>query len=152
MPLSQAPDGPLPAGRHAVATVVRISCAGAVVTRDDGRILVVRRGREPSKGLWSIPGGRVEPGEDLAAAAAREVREESGLTVVVGALLGRVVLPAGDDEYDVADFAADVVGDPDAAVAGDDAAEVRWVAREDFEALQSSPGLAAELAAWNVWG
>jgi ADP-ribose pyrophosphatase YjhB (NUDIX family) len=131
---------------------MRIACAGSVVSRGDGRILVIRRGREPSKGLWSIPGGRVEPGEDLAAAAAREVREETGLSVVVGAQLGRVVLPAGDDEYDVTDFAADVVGDPDAAVAGDDAVEVRWVAREEFESLATSPGLAAELAAWNVWG
>ena len=121
------------------------------MSRADGRILVIRRGREPSRGLWSIPGGRVEPGEHLAAAAAREVLEETGLTVVVELALGRVLLPAGDDEYDVTDFAAIVVGDPDAAVAGDDAADVRWVDRTDLETLDTSPGLVDSLAAWGVW-
>jgi 8-oxo-dGTP pyrophosphatase MutT (NUDIX family) len=93
----------------------------------------------------------VEPGEELAAAAAREVREETGLTIVVTAVLGRVLLPAGDDEYDVTDFAATVVGDPDAAVAGDDADEVRWVNRAELDELDTSPGLAAHLSGWGVW-
>ena len=129
-----------------------VPCAGAVVRRDDGRILVVQRGHAPSQGLWSIPGGRVEPGEDLVTTAAREVREETGLTVVVGPTLGRVRLPAaGGDEYDVTDFAASVVGDPDAAAAGDDAADVRWVGRADLQSLDTSPDLAATLAAWGVW-
>jgi 8-oxo-dGTP diphosphatase len=130
---------------------MRVPCAGAVVTRDDGRILVIRRGREPSRGRWSIPGGRVEDGEDRAAAAAREVREETGLAVVVRAELGRVLLPAGDDDYDVIDFAATVVGDPDTAVAGDDADEVRWVDRAELESLDTSPGLTQHLASWGVW-
>jgi 8-oxo-dGTP diphosphatase len=130
---------------------MRVPCAGAVVRRDDGRILVVLRGHAPSQGLWSIPGGRVEPGEDHAAAAVREVLEETGLAVVVGAPLGSVVLPAGDDEYVVTDFAATVVGDPDAAVAGDDAAAVRWVTRSDLDALDTSPGVAKTLAHWGVW-
>jgi 8-oxo-dGTP diphosphatase len=131
---------------------MRVPCAGAVVTRADGRILVIRRGREPSRGLWSIPGGRVEDGENFATAAAREVREETGLTVTVGAVLGRVSLPAGDDEYDVTDFAATVVGDPDTAVAGDDATDVRWVTRTELDSLETSPGLAALLDGWGVWG
>jgi ADP-ribose pyrophosphatase YjhB (NUDIX family) len=131
---------------------MRVPCAGAVVSREDGRILVIRRGNEPSKGLWSIPGGRVEPDEDLPGAAAREVREETGLTVAVGAALGTVVLPAGDDEYQVTDFAAQVVGDPDAFAAADDATEVRWVDRTELEALETSPGLTDHLAAWRVWG
>jgi ADP-ribose pyrophosphatase YjhB (NUDIX family) len=130
---------------------MRIACAGAVVRRADGRLLVIRRAREPSRGLWSIPGGRAEAGESLPEAAAREALEETGLTVEIGAALGRVLLPAGEDEYDVTDFAATVIGEPDAARAGDDAAEVRWITRAELEALDTSPGLTAHLAAWKVW-
>jgi 8-oxo-dGTP diphosphatase len=129
-----------------------VACAGAVVRRDDGRILVIQRAHAPSQGLWSIPGGRVEAGETPAEAARREVREETGLEIDVAGLLGRVLLPAGNDvEYDVSDFTALVVGDPDAACAGDDAADVRWVTRTEFLALPTSPGLAAELDGWRVW-
>jgi 8-oxo-dGTP pyrophosphatase MutT (NUDIX family) len=130
---------------------MKVRCAGAVVRRDDGRILVIRRAHAPARGRWSIPGGRVEPGEDLATAAAREVHEETGLTVVIGRALGRLALPAGDDEYDVTDFAATVVGDPDAAVAGDDADDVRWVDREELGVLETSPHLVPTLGQWGVW-
>ncbi len=51
---------------------------GAVVV-DEGRVLLVRRGREPLKGQWSLPGGMLELGEGLTAGVVREVREETGL-------------------------------------------------------------------------
>src|SRR3954469_11079883 len=85
----------------------RVVCAGAVVRDAAGRLLLVRRGREPSIGLWSLPGGRVEPGETAEQAAAREVLEETGLDVKVGSLLKMVDLPGN---YRVHDFAASVVG------------------------------------------
>src|SRR5579859_374033 len=58
----------------------REPCAGGIVHDGDGRLLVVRRGRPPSAGRWSVPGGRCRPGEPAADACVREVAEETGLT------------------------------------------------------------------------
>ena len=66
---------------------------GAVVMRDDNHLLMVRRGKEPAKGLWSLPGGRLEHGEYIAGAVAREVKEETGLEVEVGRLAGIFEVP-----------------------------------------------------------
>lgn len=109
--------------------------------RDEaGRILLVRRGHAPSQGLWSVPGGRIEPGETAEQAAAREVREETGLDVRIGRLLATVEI--GD--YVVHDFAAEVVGGR--MQAGDDASDVRWCSLDDAALLPLTPGLLAELA------
>src|SRR4051794_11641248 len=83
-----------------------VVCAGAVIRDDAGRLLLIRRGRQPSLGLWSLPGGRVEAGESPSQAAAREVREETGLVVEVGALVGSVEI----GPCLVHDFAATVTG------------------------------------------
>src|SRR3954451_8848815 len=85
-----------------------VECAGAVVRDERGRLLLVRRGRPPAAGLWSLPGGRIEPGETAAAAAAREVREETGLEVEIGAVLITAIV--GDGVFRVQDFAARVLG------------------------------------------
>jgi 8-oxo-dGTP diphosphatase len=62
----------------------RILAAAAVVREESGRFLLIKRGKAPEAGLWTFPGGRVEPGETLRQAAAREVREETSLLVEVG--------------------------------------------------------------------
>ncbi|WP_438855802.1 NUDIX hydrolase [Agromyces sp. M3QZ16-3] len=112
-----------------------VPAAGAVITDDDGRVLLVRRGAPPQRGRWSVPGGRLEPGESFADAAAREVLEETGLRVAVGRELWRLRLPAGDArEFDVHDFAATVVGG--ALAAGDDAADARWFAPDEVHRLR----------------
>lgn len=110
-------------------------CAGAVVLDDAGRLLLIRRGRAPSAGLWSLPGGRVEAGEDAAQAAAREVREETGLDVRIGALLATVEI--GD--YLVHDFAAEVLGGE--LRAGDDATDARWCTFDEARLLPLTAGL-----------
>ncbi len=116
-----------------------MSCAGAVVVDDEGRVLLVRRANEPSRGLWSIPGGRVEPGESARECARREVREETGLDVEVGELLATVDL----GPYVVDDFRARVVGGT--LVAGDDASDVAFVEPAALRDLPLSPGLVAFL-------
>jgi 8-oxo-dGTP diphosphatase len=130
----------------------RVPCVGVVVLDGRGRLLVIRRGHAPSAGMWSIPGGRVEPGEGLEAAAAREACEETGLEVVVGAVAGRLELPGIDDQvYDVTDFTATVADPAAVASPGDDATEVRWVTRDELAALDTSPGLVDTLESWRVW-
>jgi len=126
-----------------------VPCVGAVVRDDAGRLLLIRRGHEPSRGLWSLPGGRVEPGEALEAAVVREVREETGLEVRVGAAVGSVLIPAGAVVYDVTDFACTPL-DAAAPVAGDDADDVAWVDATDLDGLACTPRLVETLREWGV--
>ncbi len=130
---------------------MRVPCVGAVVTDDAGRIVVVRRGQAPSEGLWSLPGGRVEPGETLVEAVRREVREETGLEVDVHQVVGRVDIAHDAVVYDVSDFAATVRGTPSPLVCGDDAVDARWVTRHELAQLHTSPGLLDTLEQWRVW-
>lgn len=128
-------------------------CAGAIVSDARGRILVVRRGTEPGRGRWSVPGGRVEEGETAAAAAVREVAEETGLNVVVEGYAGSVERPGRDGVvYLIDDFHARVpVGaDPRAVRAGDDADDVRWVYPEQLRELPCVEGLLETLESWRV--
>jgi 8-oxo-dGTP diphosphatase len=104
--------------------------ASAVIVAD-GAILLVQRGHEPQLGRWSVPGGRVEPGETLAGAAAREAYEETGLEVRIGAELWDLTITDGDRTYEVHDFAATVTGG--SLRAGDDAADVRWIPLDELD-------------------
>jgi 8-oxo-dGTP diphosphatase len=130
--------------------VRRIPCVGAVIKDPDGRLLLIKRGHEPGAGLWSLPGGRIEPGETDQQAVAREVLEETNLRVRCGRLLGTAELPApGGAVIDVSDYLAVVTGGELAA--GDDAADVRWVAAADMAGLPLTSGLADYLMAWGAY-
>jgi 8-oxo-dGTP diphosphatase len=118
---------------------------GAVVL-DGARVLLVKRGQEPLKGQWSLPGGAVETGETLHAALVREVREETCLEVEVGPVvevLDSIRLDAeGRTEYHyiIIDYACRVrAGTSPLAACGSDAAAVEWVDAADLESFQVTP-------------
>ena len=128
-----------------------VPCVGALVLDDAGRLLLVRRAREPSRGLWSLPGGRVEPGEADADAVAREVLEETGLRVHVGALLGSVRIPAGDAVvYAVSDYRCTLAVPGQQTRAGDDADDVLFADAATLEALPCTPLLLETLRGWGA--
>ncbi len=106
---------------------VEIEVAGAIVFRDDGAVLLVKRGRAPSAGTWSLPGGRIEQGETPEAAAVREVREETGLVVHEPRHLEIVRIEDSDVTYLIHEIVCEISGDAIALVPGDDAAAAEWV-------------------------
>ncbi|MCU1655974.1 MAG: ADP-ribose pyrophosphatase-like protein [Pseudonocardiales bacterium] len=128
---------------------LRQPCAGAIVFDDQRRLLLIKRGRPPSQGSWSVPGGRCRPGEAERDACAREVVEETGLVVRVLHLAGRVERtgPAGE-VFDIADFVCEVLGG--SLRAGDDADEARWATRDELASLELVPGLLDALSGWGL--
>jgi 8-oxo-dGTP diphosphatase len=121
-----------------------------VIKDPAGRLLLIKRGHEPGAGLWSLPGGRIEPGETDQQAVAREVLEETSLLVECRRLLGTVELPGpGETVIVVSDYLAEVTGGELAA--GDDAADARWVAAADLDGLPLTSGLAGYLTAWDAY-
>lgn len=115
-------------------------CVGAICVLDE-KLLLVRRGHGPAAGLWSVPGGRVERGELLAEAVLRELREETGMDGVCGALVGLVERLDDENHFVIADFEVTLL-DGQEAVAGDDAAEVRWVPLHEVAEQPLVEGLA----------
>jgi ADP-ribose pyrophosphatase YjhB (NUDIX family) len=108
---------------------------GAVVVDRAGRVLLVRRGRPPSVGSWTLPGGRIEPGETPEAAVLREVLEETGVAARVVCSLGVVAVAREGFSYAIHEHLLVPVASHATPVAGDDAAEARWVAPDDLAAL-----------------
>jgi ADP-ribose pyrophosphatase YjhB (NUDIX family) len=129
-------------------------CAGALVTRD-GRLLLVRRAHEPWHGLWDIPGGFCGPREHPEAAAAREVREETGLTVRVGRVLGMWMdsYAADGPDADKATlniyFHATVEGAAAPTANPNEVAEIAWFLPQDLPRELAFPGhVPTVLRAW----
>ena len=116
-----------------------VPAVGVVCLRGD-EVLLIRRGKPPLAGSWSLPGGRIERGERAAAAALRELHEETGVTAELMGLIDVVdgLFPAsgpGDEDrhYVLVDYAARwLAGEP---VAGDDAADARFVPIRDIDTL-----------------
>jgi|SRR6185369_1241268 ADP-ribose pyrophosphatase YjhB (NUDIX family) len=107
---------------------------GAVIV-ESGRVLLVRRGQQPLKGKWSLPGGMLELGESLLSGVAREVREETGLEVEPIELIELLDRVHREDNrvryhYVIADYLCRVVGG--SLQAASDADAVRWVERAEW--------------------
>lgn len=110
--------------------MVPTPAVGVVCLKED-EVLLIRRGTPPRLGEWSLPGGRLEPGERLAAAALRELREETGVEAELIGLIDVVdgVFPEAGRHYVLIDYAARWTGGE--VVAGDDAAEVAFMPFEE---------------------
>jgi ADP-ribose pyrophosphatase YjhB (NUDIX family) len=116
-----------------------IVAVGAFVFDRDGRVLLIERAKPPGEGLWTVPGGRLDRGETLAQAVAREVREETGLIVEVGAL-ACVVERMGDDfHFVILDYLARQIGGTLAAAS--DARAAKFVDQAELARLPLTDGL-----------
>jgi 8-oxo-dGTP diphosphatase len=111
----------------------------AVIWNGRGEVLLIRRAKEPRKGQWSLPGGKLEFGETLIDGVRREVREETGLEVEILGLIDvaetirDAEAGAADDHFVLIDYGARVISGT--AEAASDAAEARWFAPDELDAL-----------------
>jgi ADP-ribose pyrophosphatase YjhB (NUDIX family) len=113
---------------------------------------MVKRGQEPARGLWSIPGGKLEHGEYIEDALKREVKEETGIEIAVDKLVGVFEVLGnwgGDDHYVILDYLA-TSADASEPVAGDDAEEARWVPLDEVPTLDCTPRFVETLRSWGV--
>jgi 8-oxo-dGTP diphosphatase len=130
----------MPAASPAPPSRPQLAVSAAIFR--DGKILLVRRARSPAKGVYSLPGGRVEFGESLHAALHREVDEETSLKIEIVGLAGwREVLPETSvgGHYLIMSFAARWIGrEP---VMNDELDDFRWLAPDDLGDLKLTSGL-----------
>jgi 8-oxo-dGTP diphosphatase len=117
----------------------------------DGRVLIVRRGRPPAQGLYTLPGGGVELGESLEQAVIREVREETGLAIAPLALVGfreaiaRDAAGKVERHFVILPFAARWIGGEIAL--NEELAEAQWRTPDELAGLKTTEGLAQIVAA-----
>jgi len=116
----------------------------------DGKVLLARRGRPPLAGLWSLPGGLVEPGETMADAAAREVFEETGVSAEIGGIADVIEIILNDEDgaverhYVLLSFAARwISGDGETSA---EASDIAWLRPDELGSLEMTEGTEAVVA------
>ena len=125
-----------------------VAAVGVVVLRDS-EVLLVRRGQEPSRGRWSLPGGAVEVGETVRQAAEREVREECAVDIKAGEVIEVLdaITPAPDGRvrfhYVLVELLADYLGGTPSAAT--DALEARWCPLDQLDHIESLPRITAQI-------
>jgi len=130
----------------------------AVIWNDARQVLLIRRTKEPRKGEWSLPGGKVEFGESIEDAVRREIREETGLEIALLGLAGIAEtmldesVGAADMHFVLMDYSARVVSGE--AVAASDAADATWFSLAEVEKLPlwSETQRIIAQSARDVWG
>lgn len=130
-----------------------IHCVGAIIFNTDDELLVIKRGQEPAVGRWTLPGGRIEPGESAEDAVAREVLEETGLVVTAIREVGSISLPApGVGTYAIRDFLCELQSRSDRKLpqAGDDADAAQFMSLPELRSVATTAGLLEILASWGV--
>ena len=130
--------------------MAHIPCIGAIVFDEQGRLLLVQRANPPAQGKWSLPGGRLEPGENSETGVVREVREETGLDVTVIREVGTIQrdAPSGDT-YVIRDFLCALSTDA-TPVADDDASDAGFFTLTEVIELPTSEGLLEALREWDL--
>ena len=121
-----------------------IRCVGGLAYDQQGRLLLIERAHEPGRGLWSVPGGRVEPGENDATALVREMCEETWLTVRPEHLVGTAIR----GRFHIYDYRCTVLGGE--LRAGDDAAAARWCDTAELARLPLVDRLVETLSSWGA--
>lgn len=154
-PSEQVPSPTPDSRRYPARPVVGV---GAIVI-EEGRVLLVRRGHDPLRGYWSIPGGAVNAGEKLEEAACRELLEETGIRgepLFLAAVFERMMPDsrgAVEYHYVLIDYVCRVAGGE--AAPGDDADELGWFALDAARKLKMTPGTLAVVerafTAYDAW-
>ena len=129
-------SGPAPPRVPPIGPVVAVGGVAVV----EGALLMVQRAHAPGAGRWTVPGGRVEPGESVTAAVERELFEETGLEVGCGAFLGWAERQGDGFHFVILDFEVSLSGRP-APTAGGDAAAAAWIPLAEVAALPLVDGL-----------
>jgi 8-oxo-dGTP diphosphatase len=116
---------------------------GGIVFNDKRQVLMIQRNQPPAMGLWSVPGGKLEAGESLSDACKREIKEETGLDVVVKNIVAIVERRIESFHYVVIDFLAHLPGDENTMPrAQSDVAEAKWISLDNIEEYDLVDGLA----------